>query len=92
MSTNRTDKNIQSILIFASHSSSFNFLLQNISHPGHYFGARCFLSALHDSSVLDDETIFDLYASLESYYGLSVAEREAAKRRAQRLSAADLVV
>ena len=68
--------------------SIFGFLLRNITKPGNHFAARCYLSALDDTSSLPSGQIFNLLTVLDFYYQTerNQTERRAPARNEGRLS------
>lgn len=63
--------------------SIFGFLLRNITKPGNHFAARCYLSALDDTSSLPPGQIFNLLSVLDFHYKTELNRTE---RGAQRSS------
>lgn len=58
----------QSLNQIASKYSVFGFLLRNITRSGNHFAARCYLSALDDTSSLPPGQIFSLLSVLDTFY------------------------
>jgi len=56
--------------------SIFGFLLRNITKPGNHFAARCYLSALDDTSSLPSGQIFNLLSVLDFHYQTELTHSE----------------
>jgi|GEM_PF-3022041 len=56
--------------------SIFGFLLRNITKPGNHFAARCYLSALDDTSSLPPGQIFNLLSVLDFHYQTELTHSE----------------
>lgn len=61
--------------------SIFGFLLRNITKPGNYFAARCYLSALDDTNSLPPGQIFNLLSVLDFHYKTELNRTERGAQR-----------